>query len=94
MYDACRVEGCDRVETLRRGLCHKHYQRLMRTGTTDLIPRRDHPFHLRPERRLCAWRGLVAADQAGEVCDRIVRTQPVPAGLLLALGMIERKEAA
>jgi len=38
----CRVEDCDRTH-YARGYCRTHYQRMWRSGTTDLHPR------LRPE---------------------------------------------
>ena len=35
----CAVDGCNR-EGKRRHLCHLHYDRLWRSGTTDLLPRK------------------------------------------------------
>jgi len=34
----CTADGCGRA-TYARGLCHMHYIRLLRTGTTDPRPR-------------------------------------------------------
>lgn len=38
--DKCSVEGCDK-EVKIRGLCHMHYTRLRRSGSTDLRRRRN-----------------------------------------------------
>jgi hypothetical protein len=45
----CTIEGCDRVEQLRREMCHKHYQRWKSTGSTaDPVTKthcsRDHEY--------------------------------------------------
>ena len=44
----CKVNGCDRTDIKGYGMCHKHYQRWKRNGTTDLVieydgPRRQFP---------------------------------------------------
>lgn len=31
----CSVDGCDRTDRITRGMCSKHHQRLIKTGTTD-----------------------------------------------------------
>ncbi|HLX51605.1 MAG TPA: tyrosine-type recombinase/integrase [Streptosporangiaceae bacterium] len=41
----CRVPGCDRESISRRGLCHFHDERLLRTGTATRLT----------ERELAAW---------------------------------------
>lgn len=33
----CRVAGCDRESAHRSGLCHRHHQRLQRTGTASAL---------------------------------------------------------
>ena len=37
MTGACSVDGCDRVGTLRRGMCSKHYQRWLAHGDPDIV---------------------------------------------------------
>ena len=37
MTGPCTVPGCDRVGTLRRGMCSKHYQRLRTHGDPDIV---------------------------------------------------------
>jgi len=34
MQGTCNIDGCDRVGTIRRGLCGMHYERFRVTGTT------------------------------------------------------------
>jgi len=43
MERKCRVEGCDRTDIKGYGMCHKHYQRWKRNGTTDLVIEYDGP---------------------------------------------------
>ena len=48
MERICKVKGCNRTDIKGYGMCHKHYQRWKRNGTTDLIieydgPRRQFP---------------------------------------------------
>ena len=37
MTGPCSVPGCDRVGTLRRGMCSKHYQRWRAHGNPDVV---------------------------------------------------------
>jgi len=44
----CKVKGCNRTDIKGYGMCHKHYQRWKRNGTTELLieyggPMRDYP---------------------------------------------------
>lgn len=36
----CAVDGCS-VRVRAKGLCTKHYHRVRRSGTTDLLPRKN-----------------------------------------------------
>ena len=35
--ETCKVNGCDRNDIKGFGMCHKHYQRFKRNGTTDRV---------------------------------------------------------
>ena len=37
MTGPCEVPGCDRVGTLRRGMCSTHYQRWRTHGDPDIV---------------------------------------------------------
>ena len=37
MTGPCSVPGCDRVGTLRRGMCSKHYERWRVHGDPDIV---------------------------------------------------------
>ena len=37
MTGPCSVDGCERVGTLRRGMCSKHYQRWRAHGNPDVV---------------------------------------------------------
>ena len=48
MSKTCKAEGCDRTDIKGFGFCNKHYQRLKRNGTTELLieyngPRTQYP---------------------------------------------------
>ena len=53
----CKVEGCGREDIKAKGYCTKHWQRIKRNGTTELIieyggPRKDYP------REYKTWDGM------------------------------------
>lgn len=45
MFETCNIEGCEAYVSARE-LCGKHYQRLIKTGNTDILERT--PIHRDP----------------------------------------------
>ena len=57
MTGPCSVPGCDRVGTLRRGMCSKHYQRWLAHG--------DPGVKLKPGRKAVAPLTVVQCGDCG-----------------------------
>ena len=57
MERKCKVEGCERTDIKGYGMCHKHYQRWKRNGTTDLLIEYDGPMRDYP-REYSSWAAM------------------------------------
>ena len=57
MERKCKVKGCNRTDIKGYGMCHKHYQRWKRNGTTDLVIEYDGPMRDYP-REYSSWAAM------------------------------------
>jgi hypothetical protein len=55
----CQIEGCEAEGKLTRGLCFKHYRRLLRTGSALVVRPPGKPGDLRKHFMYNAWAGMV-----------------------------------
>lgn len=60
MIGICQVTDCGNGDRLTRGLCPKHYMRLLRRGRTDIVRKPGLPGKQRRKHRLYpAWAGMI-----------------------------------
>lgn len=64
--DICRIDDCSNKRGLAKGLCSTHYHRLLKTGSTDPIPRVN-------ARRPCSMEGCERISQAKGLCEKHYR---------------------
>ena len=55
MDKLCSVDGCGRVEQLRKGLCKKHYRRVQVGGDPEFLKQCDSSWTLRERFKFIGW---------------------------------------
>lgn len=76
--EPCKIEGCERIGTVGRGMCQKHYTRFNRYGDPHFTKR-------------TAWK-VARANQTHQVCVSCGRELPMMAFSLRAREGIHRRD--